>query len=125
MLKKKRNIKPKRVSDYNEMVELIKNREVVIYVEGDAYQEIKYNAKKSIKHKGNKTFGITISIISLFLAGPLGWMALISGGALAINGAVKDDFKKYKIKMNKEYERVELYLNKGAEKYDPKFDTIV
>ncbi len=125
MLKKQRTIKPQIAKEYNDLVDMVGRQEVVIYIVDNAYKEVAKNAVNTVSKRKYKKTGISLVAFALiFMTGPLGWTTLISASVVTL-ASLKDDFKKYKIKPNKEKERIELYLKHGDDKYDPKYDTIV
>lgn len=133
-MREKRNLKVHYISDYNELVKAISEKELVIYVEGSLYEEIKKEIKKekreykSVKGIGklNVLFGGITLATEVSLLGPIMLGAGAVGylcGKLAEGSA---DFNKYKIVDNRNEKRLEMLRVKGTEiPVDLKYDTII
>lgn len=119
----KRNVNAAIATEYNDLAKHVNDKRAVIFIQGDLYNEIKVKASGSKFDKGNKVLG------GVLLAGGIltgGTLAVILGAInLTLGTVLKDkDFEDYKIKINKKNKRIELYLSKGPNKFDPRYDTI-
>ena len=122
-MKMRRTIVSKIAMEYNTLAEYVNKREVVIYIKGKLYDEMKDKAFESKITKNNKKLGGLLVIGGLLTGGAIS--LLLGASSLVYSKISKDDFKDYKVKINKNEKRIELYLNKGENKYDPKYDTII
>lgn len=119
----KRNHKVCVPTSYNELAELVNSKRPVIFIKGKLYDEIISKAKETKINRSNKTIGC-VALAAGVLTG--GTLAIILGAVnLAFGTVLKNkDFEDYKVKINKKEKRIELYVNKGPDKYDPRYDTI-
>lgn len=121
-MKLKRTLHAVKVTEYNDLAKAVNENQVVIVVTGKLYEEVLEKAKLGNQINTNKLL-TKILLVGGILTG--GAAAIIIGaiGAVA-NVAIPNDFKNYDIKINKNKKRIELYLKKGKDKYDPKHDTL-
>lgn len=120
-MKFQRNVNVYIVEDYNELAKCVNEKRTVIFIEGKLFNDMKLKAELSKNKKLTKVAG-GVGLVSFVLTGGLFYLLL--GGSMFLYGKFsKDDFKDYKIKFNNN--RIELYLNKGKDKFDPKYDTLV
>ena len=117
----KRIITANIVTEDYELVNCIKNNNAVIFVKNPLYDEIYEKAEISKTAKNNKLMG-TILVAGGVLTG--GLFAIIVGALGMSCGLIDHDFKDYKIKINKKDKRIELYLTKGPNRYNKKYDEI-
>ena len=122
-MKIKRNHKVCVPANYNELAELVNNKQPVIFVKGKLYDEIISKAKESRLDKRSKKLGC-VAIVAGVLTG--GTLPIIAGAASLAFGTVlkSKDFEDYKVKINKKEKRIELYINKGPDQYDPRYHTL-
>lgn len=118
-----RQLRRKKVSSYEELLNAVKNKEIVISIVGSTYEDIskKIKMKKNLS-KGGKVIGDVMMLAGIF-TGPLA-PVLIGGGASIdmISGA--NGLKKYELREDKKNKRMDLIRIKGADAYDPKYDII-
>lgn len=127
-MRERRKIRPIVVDDYNEAVKCINEKALVIYITGSAYNMVKQEVKKGkVSSKISKGLGWTLAtmggIIILTATGPILGPVAVGTGAFSLLLS-KDEFKKYKIKENKEKNRLEMIRVKGNMAFDPAYDTI-
>jgi len=134
-MREKRNLKVHYISDYNELAKAISEKELVIYVVGALYDEIKKEVKnekkgyRSTKRAGKMGLlggGLTVVATGIPIVGPV---LLGLGGLTYLMGKCEEsaaDFNKYQITDNWEKSRLEMLRVKGtAIPVDLKYDTIV
>ena len=121
-MKLKRNVTVDIATEYNDLANYVNNKRTVIFIQGPLYDEMTDKANSSKMSKNNKLLG-AIVVVGGILTGDT--LAIILGAISLATGLLPDDFKDYKVKINKKSQRIELYLNKGENKYDSNYDTLV
>ena len=109
------------VEERDQLVKSIESKEVAIFVTGQLYREMLLHAYDLKQYKSTKTLAKVVMGIGLFIATV---PTIILGAAGYMYSNFKDDFKNYKIKINQDEHRIEFYLNKGKDKYNPKNDVL-
>lgn len=121
-MKLKRTIHAVKVNEYNELATAVNEECVVIAIIGDLYDEIFEKAKEEKMVSTNKKLNKFI-VTAGILTGGIG--TVVAGIVLSIiNSMCAHDFKDYDVKINERKKRIELYLKKGPEKYNSKYDTL-
>lgn len=124
-MKRERILEAKIVRSRNDLVDCLEKEEIVIFVEGDLYEKMK---KELVEPKQSKKLGkinLGLGMASMFVGAPVVAVANVGIGMWnMLSGASKDQIKKYNLKNNKEFKRIELYLAKGQDKYNKELDAI-
>ena len=116
-----RNIDVSIATEDYELVNYIRNNNAVIFIENPLYDEIYEKADLSKSIKNNKLMGTILVAGGLFTGG----LFTIIVGALGMScGLIPHEFEDYKIKINKKNKRIELYLAKGPNRYNKKYDVL-
>lgn len=121
MLERTRTVHPKTVNSQNELIDAMEQNETIIYVVGSYADEIKGKAKENKATRGFFGAGKAVGVAAAFIVNPLLGAAFF--GLNSVLGASCEDFKNYKIEIEKS--RIKLTKTKGKNAYRPKLDTIV
>ena len=124
MLERTREIHPKTVRSQNELITAMENNETLIYVVGSYADEIKGTAIKNNATRGIWGAGKVIGAIGAFVINPLFGLACF--GLSALNDAMAENFKNYKITVENDKHRIVLLKTKGTNAFrNKKLDTII
>lgn len=129
-MREKRTITAPVVTSYNEVIEMLRNKELVFFVEGKAREEVLREVKD--EKKTCKRMKIQGKLGTLGSAGIIACSHPVIGGVLlSVNGLIYlvgklgDETRKYSIYENEEKERLEFVRTKGVGAFDPQYDTIL
>lgn len=133
-MREKRTLKAHFISDYNELAKAISEKELVIYVTGALYEEIKKEIKnekkeyRSTKRAGKLGIlgGGGLLVTGIPIVGPI----MLGLGTLTyLAGKYEEwgaDFNKYQIADNREQKRLEMLRISGTQiPVNLKYDTII
>lgn len=124
MSRDNREIKVKRITDYRQLVEAVQDLEVVILVEGAAYLK----AEKIIRERNIRN--LVVACLVLYrpvLLTPLELIMLLGNyvSVADVNDVLKSRIKRYKLKINSKWSRIELYLNEGNRRFNGRYDRLI
>lgn len=121
-MRSKRVVEVKYADNYNELAEYVNSKEVAILITGYLYDEIMSKIKTSKRSKLGSGFGKFMMASSIIPGIGIGTFLL--GAGITALGTVRDEFRNYDVKIDKESESIELLLKKGPNKYRKEYDEL-
>lgn len=129
MLHRQRTIVPKIITTQDELIDAMKQKEIVIYIVGNYAKEVKKKLKDTKLMRfvnGTGKFGLVLFPALAILGGPIGWGAIALSAGTAALGKMGDDFKNYSFEIkNKDTDPVIILKRvKGPDKFNAADDII-